>query len=211
MNYDYTLYLVTDRSHRSTAVLKEAVTQAIIGGCTMIQLRESSISDYDYFELAKEIKKITDHYGVPLIINNRIDIALSVCAAGVHVGQKDIPACVCKRMIKKNMLLGVSASTLQEALQAQKDGADYLGVGAMFPSATKPDARIVPKNELMRIRQAVPLPIVVIGGINRENAAEFGEMGVDGLAVISAILSQPDIQSAARELKDRFKTVRKIE
>lgn len=202
--YDYSLYLVTDRRCMSAATLCEAVEQAISGGCTMVQLREEETFSSDFYRLAREVKRVTDHYRVPLIINNRADIALAVGAAGVHVGQKDLPAYAVRKIIGKEMLLGVSAATLDEAMQAQRDGADYLGVGAIFPTRTKSDARLVPIRELQAIRQAVTIPIVVIGGINRENAARFPGMGVDGLAVISAILAQPDIRLAAAELKDIF-------
>ncbi|MEW8972336.1 thiamine phosphate synthase [Proteiniborus sp. DW1] len=204
MKNDYTLYLVTDRSLMSTKTLQEAVEQAIAGGCTMVQLREKNIGSLDFFTLAKDIKQITDSHQVPLIINDRIDIALSVNASGVHLGQSDIPASVARKIIGKDRLLGVSVSTVQEALKAQSDGADYLGVGAMFPTGTKTDAQAVSMEELLNIRQAVSLPIVVIGGINKENATSFRDAGIDGLAVVSAIISQPDIKTAAEELKRLF-------
>lgn len=204
MTYDYSVYLVTDRAYLRGIPLCEAVEQAILGGCTMVQLRENHISSLDFYNSAKEVKEITDRYKVPLIINNRVDIALSVEAAGVHIGQKDLPASIVRKMIGKDRLLGVSVSTLQEALQAQRDGADYLGVGAMFPTKTKKDAKIVPMSELCAIRREIQIPIVAIGGINPENAAEFAKAGVDGLAVISAILARPNVQKAAKELKQAF-------
>lgn len=204
MKYDYSLYLVTDRTCISAPTLCEAVELAISGGCTMVQLREKEISSLDFCHLAMKVKCVTDHRRIPLIINNRADIALAVGAAGVHVGQNDLPASTARKIIGKDMLLGVSVCTVNEAVQAQKDGADYLGVGAMFPTRTKSDARLVSLHELRAIRQAVSIPIVVIGGINRENAALFPGMGIDGLAVISAILAQSDIRQAASELKDIF-------
>lgn len=204
MTFDYSVYLVTDRTCMSTATLCEAVEQAILGGCTMVQLRESNISSLDFYNSAKEIKRITDKYDVSLIINNRADIALAVDAAGVHIGQNDIPASAVRKMIGKGMLLGVSASSLQEAVRAQNDGADYLGVGAMFPTKTKKDAKLVPMSEFCAIRQAVQIPVVVIGGIHKGNAAEFAKLGADGLAVVSAIIAQPDIRQAAAELKYAF-------
>lgn len=205
MKTDYTLYLVTDRSLMSTKTLQEAVEQAILGGCTMVQLREKDIESLDFYTLAKDIKLITDSYHIPLIINDRIDIALSVNAAGVHIGQNDIPASVARKIIGKNMLLGVSASSVKEALQAQNDCADYLGIGAMFSTGTKTDAKTVSMEELQHIRKAVSIPIVAIGGISKENAAIFQDMGVDGLAVVSAIIAQPDIKAAAEELKFLFR------
>ncbi len=201
MNYDYSLYLVTDRRYKNGRNLEEAVEQAIMGGCSMVQLRENTIPSSEFYYEAKAVKQITDRYHIPLIINNRADIALAVDAAGVHIGQRDIPAAPVRRMIGSDRLLGVSVTSLAEALQARKDGADYLGVGAMLPTKTKEDAKIVPVSELCRIRQGVKIPLVVIGGIRKENAEEFLRLGADGLAVVSAILAQSDVRLAAEELK----------
>ena len=204
MKPDYSLYLVTDRMLMRTKTLGEAVEQAVIGGCTMVQLREKEISSLDFYVLALEMKKITDRYSIPLIINDRIDIAMAVGATGVHIGQKDIPADIARKLIGKNMLLGVSTASVAEAVNAAKAGADYLGVGAMFPTGTKPDAGFVSMEELGRIRRAVDIPIVVIGGISRENAMLFQPMGIDGLAVVSAVIAQPDIKKSAADLKSLF-------
>lgn len=204
MKLDYSLYLVTDRLRMSTKTLTEAVEQAIIGGCTMIQLREKDISSLDFYNLALEVKKVTDKYNTPLIINDRVDLAMAVGAAGVHIGQSDIPADIARKVIGQDMLLGVSVISVKEAEKAVKAGADYLGVGAMFPTRTKLDADFVSIEELKSIRQAVNLPIVVIGGINKENAMLFGSMGIDGLAVVSAIIAQTDIKQAAATLKSLF-------
>ena len=204
MKPDYSLYLVTDRMLMRTKTLGEAVEQAVIGGCTIVQLREKEILSLDFYVLASEMKKITDRYGTPLIINDRIDIAMAVGAAGVHIGQKDIPADIARKVIGKDMLLGVSAVSEAEAVNAAKAGADYLGVGAMFPTGTKPDAGFVSMEELERIRKAVDIPIVVIGGISKENAMLFQPMGIDGLAVVSAVIAQPDIKKSAADLKSLF-------
>ena len=204
MKPDYSLYLVTDRMLMRTKTLGEAVEQAVIGGCTIVQLREKEILSLDFYVLASEMKKITDRYGIPLIINDRIDIAMAVGAAGVHIGQKDIPADIARKVIGKDMLLGVSAVSAAEAVNAAKAGADYLGVGAMFPTGTKPDAGFVSMEELERIRKAVDIPIVVIGGISKENAMLFQPMGIDGLAVVSAVIAQPDIKKSAADLKSLF-------
>mgnify|MGYP001077270680 FL=1 len=213
MKPDYSLYLVTDRMRMSTKTLGEAVEQAVIGGCTMVQLREKEILSLDFYVLASEMKKITDRYGIPLIINDRMDIAMAVGAAGIHIGQKDIPADIARKVIGKDMLLGVSAVSAAEAVNAAKAGADYLGVGAMFPTRTKPDAGFVSMEELGRIRKAVDIPIVVIGGISKENAMLFQPMGIDGLAVVSAVIAQPDIKKSAADLKSLFfgkETVNKL-
>lgn len=204
MNFDYTLYLVTDRQLMSCDSLTEAVEQAILGGCTMIQLREKELSSLEFYNQAVAVKQVTDKYHIPLIINDRIDIAMAVQTTGVHIGQHDLPAAAVRKVIGENMLLGVSASSIAEAIQAQQDGADYLGVGAMFPTGTKTDADSVSMEELQKIRTAVSLPIVVIGGINKGNAGRFKPMGIDGLAVVSAIIAQSDIKAAAAELKDLF-------
>lgn len=204
MKYDYTLYLVTDRSLMSTATLIEAVEQAILGGCTMIQLREKNISSLDFYRQSVEVKKITEQYHVPFIINDRIDIAIAVNADGVHIGQSDIPAAIARDLIGTDMLLGVSAASVKEAVQAANDGADYLGVGAMFPTGTKTDANYVSIEELKKIRHAVNLPIIAIGGINKGNIKQFHDTGINGLAVVSAIIAQPDIQKAAAEMKCMF-------
>ena len=204
MNFDYTLYLVTDRQLMSCDSLTEAVEQAILGGCTMIQLREKELSSLEFYNQAVAVKQVTDKYHIPLIINDRIDIAMAVQATGVHIGQHDLPAAAVRKVIGENMLLGVSASSIAEAIQAQQDGADYLGVGAMFPTGTKTDADSVSMEELQKIRTAVSLPIVVIGDINKGNTGRFKPMGIDGLAVVSAIIAQSDIKAAAAELKDLF-------
>ena len=204
MKLDFSLYLVTDRGLMSTQMLTEAVEQASLGGCTMVQLREKESSSLEFYEQAQEVKRITDRYEVPLIINDRVDIALAVEAAGVHIGQSDLPVPDVRRLIGMEMLLGVSVSSSEEAGKAMEDGADYLGVGAMFPTGTKTDANAVSMEELQRIRRMTNLPIVVIGGINQENAGQFRPMGIDGLAVVSAIIGQPDIRKAAVRMKEAF-------
>ena len=203
-NAEYTLYLVTDRGLMSTDTLSEAVEQAILGGCTMVQLREKTADSRAFYDEALRIKAVTDKYKVPLIINDRVDIALAVDAAGVHVGQSDLPADVVRRMIGPDKLVGVSVGSVAEAQKAKRDGADYLGIGAMFATDTKKDAEVVSFETLMRIRQEVELPNVVIGGINETTAPQFSKSVTDGLAVVSAIIAQPDIQAAARHLRAIF-------
>lgn len=201
---DYTLYLCTDRGLMRSSTIEETVEQAIIGGTGVVQLREKDIDAKDFYEMAVRLKQITDRYHVPLIINDRVDIALACDAAGVHIGQRDIPAKQVRKMIGKNKLLGVSASTLEEAVKAVEDGADYLGIGAMYATNTKEDAEIVTISELKRIREAVDVPIVVIGGINLDTLDNFKGYGIDGLAVVSAIMAAEDAEAAARELVTRF-------
>lgn len=201
---DYSIYLVTDQTIMTTATLSNAVEQAILGGCTMVQLREKVISTHDYYILAKEIKSITDRYNVPLIINDRIDVALAVNATGVHLGQSDMLAAIARKIIGNDMILGVSATTKEEAEKAVRDGADYLGVGAMFPTGTKSDAKMVTIQELAEIRKQIKIPIVAIGGIDKNNALPLIKTGIDGLAIVSAIIGQPNIMTATMELKSVF-------
>ncbi len=204
MTVDYTLYLCTDRNLMTTDTLEEAVEAAIRGGVTVVQLREKDCSSAEFLEQAFRIKEITDRAGIPLIINDRLDVALAVDAAGVHVGQSDFPATVARRLLGPDKLIGVSAATVEEARKAEADGADYLGVGAMFATSTKTNTRPVSMERLAEIRQTVSIPIVAIGGIQASNAAQFRGTGINGLAVVSAILAQPNIEEAARKLKNIF-------
>lgn len=201
---DYTLYLVTDRELMSTPTLEEAVEQGILGGCTLIQLREKNASLLEFYNMAVNIKKITDYYHVPLIINDRVDIALAVNAAGVHIGQSDLPVPVTRQMIGPDKILGVSVSNLNEAVRAEKEGADYLGVGAMFATDTKNDAKLVTMTDLQKIKAAVRIPIVVIGGINEKTVSQFRDTGIDGIAVVSAVIASDNISAAAKGLKSLF-------
>ena len=202
---DYTLYLCTDRKLMTTKTVEESVELAIKGGCTVVQLREKDCSSIEFYALALRVKEITDKYNVPLIINDRVDVALAVDADGVHIGQSDLPASVVRKIIGEDKILGVSASTLKEAVLAMNDGADYLGVGAMYTTATKTDAKDVSMDELKMIRNIVSIPIVVIGGINKSTINNFKGLGIDGVAVVSAVVAQPDITKAARELVRMFK------
>jgi thiamine-phosphate pyrophosphorylase len=202
---DYTLYLCTDRELMSTDTLEEAAEQAIKGGCTVVQLREKNCSSLEFYETAKKIRKITRKYNIPLIINDRVDIALAVDADGVHVGQSDLPAKVVRHIIGEDKIMGVSAAKLSEARQAVEAGADYLGVGAMYPTDTKTDARPVTMEELKEIRSAVNVPIVVIGGINQKTLHNFKGIGIDGLAVVSAVISAENIERAAHNMVTGFR------
>ena len=204
---DYSIYLVTDRDLMSTETLEEAVEQAIIGGCTLVQLREKDCSSLDFYNTAVKVKEITDKYNVQLLINDRLDIALAVDAAGVHVGQSDLPVSVVRKIIGEDKIIGISTGTLEEALKGQRDGADYLGVGAMYATGTKKDANPTSIEELKKIRENVSLPIVVIGGINKERIKDFEGIEIDGLAIVSAIIAQKDIVEATRELKTIFKQI----
>ncbi len=200
MQIDYTLYLVTNRDVIRGATLPDAVERAIRGGCTMVQIRERDAPSTDFLRRALEVKRVTDRYGVPLIVNNRADIALASDAAGVHVGQSDLPAAAARRLMGSKRILGVSVTTVEEAVRAEADGADYLGVGAIFPSSTKPDAKAVGLQTLQSICGAVRLPVVAIGGI-REDTVPLLPAGLAGVAVVSAILAQTDVRAAAERMR----------
>ncbi len=197
----YTLYLVTDRELMSCDTIEQSVEQAITGGATVVQLREKNATSREFYELAVRVKRITEPCQVPLIINDRIDICLAAGADGVHLGQKDIPCDAARRILGSEKIIGVSAATPEEAAKAQRDGADYLGVGAVFSTSTKTDTRPVTLEIIRKIRAAVTIPFVVIGGINSENIGILKGLGINGAAVVSAVVAQPDIEAAARKMR----------
>lgn len=197
---DYSLYVCTDRDIMTTDTLEEAVELAIKGGATIIQLREKDCTSREFYELSLSIKDITDAYEVPLIINDRLDIALAVHADGVHLGQSDIPVQVARNVMGPNCIVGATANTLEKAKEAWQSGADYLGVGDVFGSATKNDTKPVELKELKKICDTVKIPVVAIGGISKKNIHLLKDTGVAGVAVISAVLGQTDITAAAEEL-----------
>lgn len=198
---DYSLYLVTDRDVLKGRDLYTSVEQAILGGSTLVQLREKNISSREFFKIACAVKQITDKYNIPLIINDRLDIALAADAAGVHLGQSDLPCKIARQILGPDKLLGISAATIEEAVAAEKDGADYIGVGAVFPTGTKLDARSVSIEGLKLIKEALGIPVVAIGGINENNFMLLKPSGIDGIAVVSAILGKDNIQDAASKLR----------
>lgn len=206
---DFTLYLVTDRRWLGERTLWDEVEEAILGGVTLVQLREKEISSKEYLELAQKVKTVTDRHGVPLIINDRIDIAFAVDADGVHVGPEDLSVPVARKLLGEGKIIGASAATVGEALSLQEQGADYLGVGAIFPTATKQGTEKVSLEELREIKAALRIPVVAIGGIHAGNAGPVVETGVDGVAVVSAIMDQADIREAARRLFSLVKGARR--
>ena len=203
---DYSLYFCTDRGLMSSATIEENVEAALTGGATVVQLREKHCSSREFYELAVRVRAIARRFGAPLIVNDRVDIALAAGADGVHVGQSDLPCAAVRRLVGEGMLVGVSAGSAAEALAAAGEGADYLGVGAMYATGTKEDAGLVTMEELKNIRRAVELPIVVIGGINKATLGNFKGMGIEGIAVVSAIAAQKDPAAAARELLTLWKS-----
>ncbi|MDR2397566.1 MAG: thiamine phosphate synthase [Spirochaetaceae bacterium] len=195
---DLRLYLCTDRLLSLERPLTEAIEAAVAGGVTLVQLREKKASTGDFYQIALEVHALTRRLHIPLVINDRLDIAQAVDAEGLHLGQADLPLSVARRFFR-DRFIGLSASTLEAALRAQAEGADYLGVGPVYPTGSKVDAGdAIGLGCLKAIRAAVRIPVVAIGGINRENAPEVMQTGVAGVAMISGILSQPDIREAAR-------------
>lgn len=201
MKVDYTLYLCTDSGLMSCATVEESVEKAVLGGCSVVQLREKTASSLELFQLAQRVKRVTDKYSVPLIINDRLDICQAVDAAGVHLGQSDMPCAVARRILGADKMIGVSAATPEEAAKAQADSADYLGVGAVFPTSTKTNTRKVTPEIVRSIRSAVQIPFVVIGGVNADNIRQLYGLGINGAAVISAVVAQPDITAAAQKMR----------
>ncbi|WP_298524632.1 thiamine phosphate synthase [uncultured Methanobrevibacter sp.] len=202
-NLDLSLYLVTDKSDDVEKFLN-TIEEAIKGGVTVVQIREKTADTLDFYNLALKVKEITTKYDVPLIINDRVDIAMAVDADGVHVGQSDMPCDVTRKLIGEEKILGVSAATVQEAKKAQKDGADYIGTGAVFPTQTKDDADSVTKEELEEIVKSIDIPVVAIGGITLENASELADTGIKGLSVVSAIMSSENPKKSSQELLKIF-------
>lgn len=194
------LYAVTDRSWLCGETLYSQVEKALEGGATMIQLREKEMSEDAFLAEAREIKELCARYDVPFLINDNVAIAASVDADGVHVGQSDMEAGDVRRNLGRGKIIGVSAQTVEQAILAEKCGADYLGVGAVFHTGTKPDASDVSYETLKAICKAVSIPVVAIGGITADNVKGLAGSGICGAAVVSALFAQEDIEAAAREL-----------
>ncbi|MTK11417.1 MAG: thiamine phosphate synthase [Clostridiaceae bacterium] len=202
MAVDYSLYLITDRNFLKGRNLKTVVEEAILGGSSIVQVREKNISTREFYRVALEVKEITNYYKVPLIINDRIDIAQAIDADGVHLGQDDMHLSIARKILGKNKIIGISAGNLEEALEAQQGGADYLGIGSIFFTGTKKDIDVpIAIDGLREIYSKINIPAVAIGGINESNFREVLSTGVDGISVISAILDKKDIKAAAKALK----------
>ena len=200
---DLSLYLVTDNSDDVERFLN-TIEEAIKGVTTVVQIREKTAETLDFYNLALKVKDITTKYNVPLIINDRVDVALAIDADGVHVGQSDMPCDVTRKLIGEDKILGVSAATIEEARKAEKDGADYIGTGAVFPTQTKDDAPKITKDDLKEIVESIDIPVVAIGGITLENAHELNDTGIAGLSVVSAIMSSDNPKKSSEELLEIF-------
>ncbi|HAX32901.1 thiamine phosphate synthase [Coprococcus sp. OM06-34AC] len=195
------LYAVTDRHWLGEETLYDQVKKALDGGATFVQLREKNLDREVFLAEAKEIQKLCKEYGVPFVVNDEVSIAKDIDADGVHVGQSDMEAMDVRKILGPDKIIGVSAQTVEQAIIAEKHGADYLGVGAVFTTGSKDDADDVSHETLKAICEAVSIPVIAIGGITKDNVAELAGSGICGVAVISAIFGQKDIQKATEELK----------
>lgn len=194
------LYAVTDRRNSNGNDLPLSVERAILGGVTFVQLREKNISNDEYIYLAKEVKKVTDCYNVPLVINDNVDVVLASGASGVHLGQNDMGVMQARKILGPNKIIGCTAKTIEQSVNAFNNGADYIGTGAAFPSNTKTDAITLTHQQIKYICDNSPLPSVVIGGISVDNAQYLKGIGANGIAVSSALFSSEDIISVAEKL-----------
>ena len=191
----FRLYLVTNRYQDSLESFLEKVETACRSGVTIIQLREKNLTTNQYYQLAKQVKEITDAYQVPLIIDDRLDICLAVDAAGLHIGDDELPVSVARQVLGPEKILGVTAKTVKRALEAETSGADYLGTGAIFPTTTKENAPITLISTLKTICQMVAIPVVAIGGLTSENIDQLAETGIAGVAVVRDLMQAEDIEA----------------
>ena len=200
---DLTLYLVTDSTGMEEGVFLKKVEAACIGGVTMVQLREKDRCGSEFIELALKVKRIADEHGIPFIVNDRIDIAMATDASGVHLGQSDIPVRYAREMLGDDKIIGASTKTVPQAVKALEEGADYLGVGAVYPTTTKVVTKITEVSVLNDIAVQTGLPVVAIGGLNSANIRVLYESMADGIAVVSAIMKSPDPERTAADLKEQ--------
>lgn len=208
MQPDYTLYVITDSPRHTTESLLQAVDAACRGGASLIQLREKDAGSRAFYDLAVQVKAVTDRHNVPLIIDDRVDIALACDAAGVHVGADDLPVALCRRLLGPDKIVGATAKTVEAAVAAWKDGADYLGCGAIYPTSTRVRTRLTPVSTLNEICRAVPIPVVAIGGLTADNLDVLADSPIAGVAVVSAVILADDPCAAAQNIRSRVCAMR---
>ena len=201
--FDSTLYFITDSTNYTEEEFLFRVEQALKGGATLLQLREKEKSTREYIELAEKVHEIAKRYNVPLIIDDRVDVALAVDAEGVHVGASDMPIATARKLMGDDKIVGATAKTVPCAKEAYEQGADYLGVGAIYPTTTKVVTVLTSTETLDAITKAVPIPVNAIGGLNKDNLDILKGIGISGICVVSAIMKSDDPEKAARELKAR--------
>jgi thiamine-phosphate pyrophosphorylase len=198
---DYSVYLVTERGAMDADAFCNAIEEAILGGVSIVQLREKDITTRAFYEMACRIRQMTAYHATPLIINDRLDIALAAGADGLHVGADDLPVAEARRVLGDKLILGATAATVEAALAAEAAGADYIGSGAIHATPTKPDKAVLPLSELARIRAAVKVPVVAIGGITLEDVVPIRHTGADGVAVVRAIMGSAEPKVAANRFR----------
>lgn len=203
-NFDTTLYFITDSTGFSEEEFLCRVEQALKGGVTLLQLREKNKTTREYISLAEKVHKLTQKYSIPLIIDDRIDVAMAVDAEGVHLGQSDMPVDIARKILGEGKIIGATAKTVPQALEAYKNGADNLGVGAIYPTTTKVKTVLTSTDTLKDIVKAVPIPVNAIGGLNKDNMYVLENTGISGVCVVSAIMKAENPQTAAEEIKERF-------
>ena len=200
-NFNPLLYFITDSTNFSEKEFLFHIEEAILGGITLLQLREKDKSTRQYISLAKKVHTVAKKYSVPLIIDDRIDVALAIGAEGVHLGQSDMPISIARKILGENFIIGATAKTVEQATEAYKQGADYLGVGAIYPTTTKVKTVLTSTDTLRSICKAVPIPINAIGGLNKNNIGILNGIGIDGICAVSAIIKADNPRMAAKELK----------
>ena len=203
--FDPSLYFITDSTNYSEEEFLSRVEQALRGGVTLLQLREKSKSTREYLELAEKVHELTKRYGVPLVIDDRVDVAMAIDAEGVHVGAGDLPVAIARKLMGDDKIVGATAKTVPWAMEAWEQGADYLGVGAIYPTTTKVKTVLTSTDTLRDICAAVPIPVNAIGGLNRDNIDVLSGIPIAGLCAVSAIMKADDPKKAAAELKVRAK------
>lgn len=204
MKIDVTLYLVTNSEGLSLSEFLDKIAQACLGGVTLVQLREKEKTVRDYLLLARKVKEVTDFYHIPLIIDDRADVAVACGAAGVHVGQEDLPVWAARKVMGDGKIVGVSAKTAEQAVQAEKEGADYLGVGAIYPTTTKVKTVLTSVSVLREICRSVSIPVAAIGGMNEKNCGILKGCPIAGIAAVSAIMKADDPKNAAARFRERL-------
>lgn len=203
--FDSSLYFITDSTNYSEEEFLHRAEQALAGGATLIQLREKEKSTREYINLAEKVHTLAKRYDVPLIIDDRVDVALAVNAEGVHVGQSDMPVALARKLMGESRIVGATAKTVPQALEAFEQGADYLGVGAIYPTTTKVKTVLTSVDTLRDICQAVPIPANAIGGLNKDNIDILAGIPISGICVVSAIMKADNPEKAATELKAKLK------
>ncbi|OWT33874.1 thiamine-phosphate diphosphorylase [Methanobrevibacter sp. 87.7] len=204
---DYSLYLVTNSKDKRNQEFLNIIEESIKGGVSIVQVREKELDLIPFYEKAKAVKEITDKYDIPLIINDRLSIAIALGADGAHVGQDDIDGALARDILGPDRILGISAQTVEQAKKAEEDGADYIGCGAVFTTNTKKDADSVSIEDFKKIKESVNIPVIAIGGIKTENVKELKGTGADGISVVSAIMNAEEPKKASEKLLEEFKKI----